>query len=249
MTADYLIECSNIIANISSSQQITEGIDLNIESGEIIVLTGAENSGKNDWLKTIAAIYYPLSGSINYFGKNSADYSDDERSQLRKKLAYVTTDVNLLSVINGLANVMLPAIYHKLGSIDEIRNRAMDLLSELAIDDNIDLLPADMHQEQCFLLMVARALMLKPRILFLEKPFCSLDTISSENFKYFLNHLAKQKNTTIIISTQDINFIRMYADKVLYISLEKLLSFESAEDFLNSRNTQIAEFLGETNNL
>ncbi len=247
MNSNYLIECRKLTANISSAQQINEGINLNIENGEIIVLTGAENAGKNDWLKTIAAIYYPLSGTINYFGKNSTAYSSTEHSQLRKKLAYVTADVNLLSVINGLANVMLPAIYHKLGSVDEIRSQAMDLISNLGIDDKIELLPADMKKDQCFLLMVARALMLKPRILFLEKPFCSMDTVSSEHFKKFLSHLAKQKNTTIIISTQDINFIRKYADKVVYLSLENSFSFEHVEDFLNSRNTQIATFLGETN--
>ena len=245
MSSDNLIQCSNLIANISSAQHITEGIDLHVKSGEIIVLTGADNAGKNDWLKTIGAIYYPLSGTINYFGKNSSNYSNDERSRLREKLAYVTADVNLLSVINGLANVMLPAIYHKLGTIDEIRSRALDLVAELGIDDSLELLPADMHKEQCFLLMVARALMMEPRILFIEKPFCSLDSVYSEHFKYFLNRLAKQKNTTIIISTQDINFIRQYADKVLYISLHKLFSFASANDFLNCKNTQIATFLGE----
>ncbi|MCK5667218.1 MAG: ATP-binding cassette domain-containing protein, partial [Thiotrichaceae bacterium] len=242
MSSNYLIECSNLIANTASSRALTQGIDLKVESGEIIVLTGAEKSGKNDWLKTMSGIFYPVSGSINYFGKNSRKFSNDERSQLREKIAYVTTDVNLLSVINGLANVMLPAIYHKLGTIDEIRDIALDLISELGIDDGLELLPADMHNEQRFLLMVARSLMLKPRILFLEKPFCSLDTVSSEHFKNFLKHLAKQKNTTIIISTQDINFIRQYADQVVYVSLDKLFSFASADDFLNCNHTQITTF-------
>ena len=246
MTMNSLIKCNNLIANVPSVDFSGEGLDLEVASGQIIVLTGAENMGKDDWLKTIGGLYYPVSGSLNFFGKNAAELNHDERSQLRKKLAYVTSELNLLSVINGLANVMLPAIYHKIGDIEKIKSKALNLISKLGIDDDLEQLPADMQKDQRYLLLVVRSLMLNPSILFLEKPFCQLDTISTEHFKSFLNHRVKQDNLTIIMSTQDINFIREYADQVLFITLEKILSFTDVDDFFNSNNTQITNFLGET---
>ena len=246
MNADYLIECRNLIANVSKPQFISKGLDLDIESGQIIILTGPENMGKNDWLKTIGGVFYPVGGTISFFGRNAKSFSQDERSLLRKDLAYITGELNLLSVINGLVNVMLPATYHKMGSSEQIKTKAQNLIIELGIDDELDQLPASMHKDQRYLLMVARALMLDPRVLFLEKPFFQLDTVSAEHFKHFLNDLAKQKNLTIMISTQDINFIRQYADKVLFITLDEIFSFASADEFFNCDKTQIANFLGDT---
>ncbi|MCU7835217.1 MAG: ATP-binding cassette domain-containing protein [gamma proteobacterium symbiont of Taylorina sp.] len=247
MSLNPIIQCSQLMANTSPFKYCGEALDFNIEQGAITVLTGADNMGKNDWMKTLSGIYYPLSGTINFFGSNALQFDSNERGLLRKKLAYVTEELSLMSMLSGIANVMLPAHYHRLADREQIRVKALDLISRLGVKSGLDRLPADMHKDERFLLSIARALMLNPEALFLEKPFAMLDAVSEKQFKQFLLHKAKQDNMSIIVSTQDFDFISQYADRILLITQEKLFSFAGSDDFLNCNNTIVAEFIRKAN--
>lgn len=247
MNSNNIIKCHNLVANISHSKNVGEALNLDIKKGSITVLTGPDNNSQNDWLKTLGGFYYPATGMINYFGKEATNYNKNDWSRLRRKLAYVTEELNLLSVLSGFANVMLPANYHKLDDPEQYIIKADRLMSELGVSHVSEQLPADMQKEQRFLISIARALMIEPDALFIENPFFLLDTVSAERFKQFLLRKVKEKNMTLIISTQDFHFIKKYADKVVFIAPEKLFSFNSADDFLNCNDSMVLNFIGKAN--
>jgi len=246
MTGKAIIKCSQLTANTSPVQYTGDALDLEVHRGRIIVLTGPDNVGKNDWLKTMGGIYYPTSGTISFFDKDSSQLNHIDREQLRKKLAYVSEDTNLWSVVNGLVNMMIPGSYHKIGDANQIKLKALNLISQLGVKEGLEKLPADMHKDDRFLLTVGRALMLDPDVLLLEKPFFELDAVSAKQFKQFLSNKVKQDNMTVIVSTQDCDFISCYADDIVFITHEKLFCFDNVDDFLNCNDSLVEKFIRKT---
>lgn len=242
MNKDKIIECHKLIANTAPSQYTGKGLNFEIKKSSITVLTGIGDNGGNDWLKTLGGIYHPLDGEIIFFGENSLNYIQKDWNKLRKRIAYLTDDVTLLSMLNGLNNVILPGNYHHINEPEEVMKTANSLISQLNLEHTINLLPADIENTEQYLLCVIRALMLEPEVLFIENPFSSLGTKKTELLKKFLLNTLLEKNLTLVVSSQDIDFIKEYADTILFITLEKIMIFDSVYDLINSNNETVKNF-------
>ncbi len=243
MSTQHIIECNGLVADTFHFEYTGEALNFHADAGSIISLIGPDNTGKSDWLKAIAGIHYPQQGSIKYMGTDATELDDEGWSRLRRNFAYVRGDTSLLSAANGLANVMIPARYHKLGDDTEIESKALNLILEIGANQALDELPAFIRRDQRFRLAVARALMLDPKVLFLDNPFVLLDAVAAKKFKTFLLRKVKEDGLTVILVTQDINFTVHNADKILFITSEKVYSFDSVEDFQQSNIPAISEFL------
>ena len=244
MNAPHLLECDRMIANLTEVEYNGEPLSMTADAGEIVSLIGPDYTGKSDWLKTMAGIYYPAAGDIQFSGRSFFELDDDEWTRMRQRNAYIRGNTALLSVASGLANVMLPARYHGLGDDETIKTRALNLIDELGANESLDELPAFLRRDQRFMLAVARALILDPDVLFLDNPFAFLDSQAITRFKNFLLQRVKQQGLTLIMLANDLDFTLHVADKVLFITTEKVYCFGSIAELKACNDDVVAEFIG-----
>jgi len=244
MNAPHLLECDRMIASLTEVEYSGEALSMSADAGQIVSLIGPDYAGKADWLKTMAGIYYPVAGDVRFGGRSLFELNDDESTRMRQRNAYIRGDTALLSVASGLANVMLPARYHGIGDDETIKSKALNLIIELGANQSLDLLPAFVRRDQRFKLAVARALMLDPDVLFLDKPFAFLDTQATARFKHFLLRRVKQQGLTLVILANDLEFTLRVADKVLFISTEKVYCFDSIAELESCNDDAVAEYIG-----
>jgi ABC-type polar amino acid transport system ATPase subunit len=236
-----LIQCQAVKANTSPDEYMGNELDFSIEQGQVVALLGTDIDNTNNWLKTLAGVYYPSSGQITFLGKCSHQFKKTDWLNLRKEIAYITKDINLLSMLSGLANVMLAANYHKIGNRETIKSNALNLISQMELDELAMLLPVNMTRDQQLLFAIARALILEPKMLFLEAPFVQFDDL--ESFKELIFNKIMHKKMTLVVSTQDAQFIQSYADKVIFVDKECIISFNNRNEFFMSDNPQIKKII------
>ena len=203
-----------------------------INAASLVCLLGQQFSVINAYMQMLAGTNEPYTGSVNYAVSllNNSDKNDCPA------IAYLYHNSALLSVLNGIDNVKVPALYHQLASTTQIDKEVYALVNEFEYGADHLILPAFMSTLQRRHLLIVRAIMLKPKILFIESPFSNLDRDQVRVFGQYLSGLVKNKNITVITSNANLDFVRSYADQVIYITTTTVHVFnhwETFSDFIN----------------
>ena len=203
-----------------------------INAASLVCLLGQQFSVINVYMQMLAGTNEPYTGSVNYADSllNNSDKNDCPA------IAYLYHNSALLSVLNGIDNVKVPALYHQLASTTQIDKEVYALVNEFEYGADHLILPAFMSTLQRRHLLIVRAIMLKPKILFIESPFSNLDRDQVRVFGQYFSGLVKNKNITVITSNANLDFVRSYADQVIYITTATVHVFnhwETFSDFIN----------------
>ena len=175
--------------------------DLEMEEGEFISIIGASGSGKSTLLYLLSGMANMTSGEVAYLGKQLSQMTEQQRSAYRgKEIGFVFQDGRLLEDLTILKNVALPGyLYEGKKAVDE---RALKWLKVLKLSDQQKKYPTELSGGQRQRVAIARALINQPRILFLDEPTGSLDTVNGENLLNLLVKLNK-KGQSIVMVTHD----------------------------------------------
>lgn len=202
-----LIELRHVTKTIGDGVETTlvRNIDLKIEPGEFVAVTGPSGSGKSSLLYLLGLLDVPTSGEVLMLG--SAVPSDDEalRAHLRlKRLGFVFQFHFLLAEFSALMNVMLPM--RALGELSEtaMRDRALSLLSSLGLETHAHKLPGQLSGGQRQRVAIARALANEPQVILADEPTGNLDSASSEQVLSLLRQLVDQSKRSIVMVTHDL---------------------------------------------
>lgn len=198
-----------------------------ITAASLVCLLGQQFSVINAYMQMLAGTSEPYTGSINYTDSllNNSDKNNCPA------IAYLYHNSALISVLNGIDNVKVPALYHQLASTTEIDKEVYALVGEFEYGANHLILPAFMSTLQRRHLLIVRAIMLKPWILFIENPFSGLDRDQVRVFGQYLSGLVKSKNITVIAGNANLDFVRSYADQIIYITTANVHVFNHWETF------------------
>lgn len=242
MSNEILISCQQLKPRSPLFDYTGNGLDLDIQAGEIISIIGPDYTGKSDWLRTIAGIVQQQSGTLNLLGKNTTTYNKADWVHARKNLAYVKSDTAILSAANALQNVMLPARYHDTVASEQLAERAHKLLDAVGVN-NLTNLPSYLRKDQCFKIAIARALILQPRALILDNPFMLLHAIDTETFQRFLLDQAIQCQMALIMVTHDVNFAIAHSNQIAFVLQNEILLFDKTNRIQRSENTTVQDYL------
>ena len=218
-------------------------LSLEVASGETVCLVGPNGGGKTAYLRTLAAVDMPASGSLALFGSDALGLGNDAWRALRLKAAYVLEGAPLLSVVNGLINVTLPAMYHRLGNAPQVQAAAQELLRFLDYPGRQDLLPAYLNQHERLLLAIARCLMLSPELMFLDEPFHMTDNACREREAVVYGKLTAEKGLGLLIATHNLGFVRRHADKIVFTHPDWVGCFAGWKAFNASEQPEVRAFL------
>jgi len=177
-------------------------VDLEIPEGALWVLCGPSGSGKTTLLGLMGAMVAPTSGTVEIHGQDVTHLRDHHRTQVRReRLGFVFQDLQLISGMSVLENVLLPCVPSG-GASAEDAARARELLVRFGLKGEIEARAERLSGGQRQRAAIARALVLQPKILLLDEPTAHLDTANALEVVSLLFEL-RDEGTTVVCATHD----------------------------------------------
>ena len=214
------IELRDVNKSYSSSKvavQALSDINLSINAGELIAITGASGSGKSTLLQLIGLLDKPTSGEILFGGQPTSKLNDNQLSNLRNRtIGFVFQSFYLQPNLTVLDNVMLPAMFGKFDR-EVAHSRATKIVEIIGLADKTYSLPDQLSGGQAQRVAIGRALMNNPQIILADEPTGNLDSKNSAMIVNLLRQINKQLKTTVVIVTHD-HTVADQMDKVVELS-------------------------------
>jgi putative ABC transport system ATP-binding protein len=196
-------------------------IDLEVKRGEFLAITGRSGSGKSTLMHIIGLLDLPTTGTYILNGTDVSKLKEDELSfQRNKEIGFVFQSFNLLPRATAVENVILPAIYAGMNS-KQRTERAVELLTELGLEDHLNKKPNQMSGGQQQRVAIARALMNNPELILADEPTGNLDTKSGNDVMKTLKELNKEGKTVVLITHE--RDIALQAKKILHLEDGRLV--------------------------
>ncbi|MEC8336145.1 MAG: ABC transporter ATP-binding protein [Bacteroidota bacterium] len=197
-----MIRAENIVKKYGDLE-VLRGVDLTVDSGEIVSIVGASGAGKTTLLQILGTLALPDAGSLSVGGQSTSGMSRRELSAFRNAhLGFVFQFHRLLPEFNALENVMMPAWIA--GQKDNgTRSRATQLLKELGLGHRLDHNPAELSGGEQQRVAVARALMNEPSVLLADEPSGNLDSENASALHDLFFDLRARLGQTIVLVTHN----------------------------------------------
>lgn len=201
-----LLEAKNLTKVYHMGQtevRALKGIDLVIQSGEFVAITGFSGSGKSTLMHVLGCLDNPTSGSYILDGTDVSSANRDDLAHIRnQKIGFVFQKFYLLPDLTALDNVALPRLYAGIPE-HQARKDAERLLTTVNLAERIDHYPYQLSGGQQQRVAIARALVNKPRLIFGDEPTGNLDVATGDIIMDIFKTLNEQHNTTIIMVTHE----------------------------------------------
>lgn len=193
---------------------VLRGIDVNIQTGEIVAIVGASGAGKSTLLQILGTLDKPDGGQVDINGQEVVGLKGKDLAQFRNKnIGFVFQFHNLLPEFTALENVCIPAY---LGGVEpaQAQAKATELLTRLGLADRLHHKPSQMSGGEQQRTSVARALVNNPAIIFADEPSGNLDSQNAQQLHELFFELRKELNQTFVIVTHNPQLAAM-ADRTL----------------------------------
>jgi lipoprotein-releasing system ATP-binding protein len=205
---------------------VLDHLDLTVEKGEMIAITGASGVGKSTLLHVLGTLDPPEAGRIHVAGEDVLAYSQDRLRQFRNQtLGFVFQFHHLLPEFSALENVMMPLLIARRPA-HEARRAAVALLEELGLLERLDHRPAALSGGEQQRVAVARALAQSPAALLADEPTGNLDETTGERLHALLRRLNQEKGTTVVLVTHN-ERLAAACDRVLRLENGRLHAAEA----------------------
>lgn len=186
--------------------RVLRGIDLTIQTGDVMAIVGASGAGKSTLLHCIGTLDLPTGGRI-FLGRDELTaLSSSKLAAIRNRtIGFVFQFHHLLPEFNALENVMMPGLIQG-RSRKEMEGPAKDLLSEVGLKERISHRPGELSGGEQQRVALARALVLSPKLLLADEPTGNLDSNTSEAIHELFFEVNRKHGTTIVVVTHNPTF-------------------------------------------
>ena len=222
------------------SLDVLKGVSFSLEKGQVLAIIGSSGGGKSTLLRCLNFLETPDEGEIIVNGKQLLSSSEEEVRQNRLHFGLVFQNFNLFPQYTVLENVTLAPTLLKKGTAAEIKEKALNLLSQVGLSEKVNAYPCQLSGGQQQRVAIARALALNPEVLCFDEPTSALDPELTGEVLRVIRGL-KSEDTTMIVVTHEMGFAKSVADKVIYMAdgiIEEMGTPEQVFDNPQSEKTR-----------
>lgn len=241
-----MLEIKNIEKSFSK-KKVLKGISFSVEKGEIIGIIGPSGCGKSTLLRTINYLAPPDNGSIIFEGQEI-----DAKTNLisiRRKIGMVFQQFNLFSNMTVLENIILAPVQTGIISKNEAVVIAKNYLKKIDLLDKINFYPFQLSGGQKQRIAIIRALMMNPELMLFDEPTSALDPEMIGEVTHLMKEIATEGMTMIVVS-HEMNFIKNFCTKVIFMEDGKILEEGSSEEIFNHPQClELKNFLSKVKNI
>lgn len=218
-SSDNIIEFSNVHKNFQTQDQVVkalEGVSFEIKRSSLTILYGASGSGKSTILNVLMGLQQPTQGKVVVNGQDIYALNSDKRARFRSAtIGSVYQAMYWIKSLSVLDNVATP-LYLSGWNRGEARQRAMQKLTELGMEQYAHTRPTVLSGGQQQRISMARALITDPQLLIADEPTGNLDSKNGELVMQMLKRLNDTTNCTIVLVTHNLEYLPL-SDKQLFI--------------------------------
>ena len=210
-----VLEVKNLKKGFGATD-VLKGVSFSLEQGQVLAIIGSSGSGKTTLLRCLNFLETPDAGEIFVEGKclTGSHLTEEQIRQNRLDFGLVFQNFNLFPQYTALQNVTLAP---KLLGKGDIKDKALSLLDQVGLLQKKDSYPWQLSGGQQQRVAIARALALEPKVLCFDEPTSALDPELTGEVLRVIRGL-KEKNTTMIVVTHEMEFARSVADVVIYMA-------------------------------
>ena len=219
---------------------VLKGVSFSLEKGQVLAIIGSSGGGKSTLLRCLNFLETPDAGEIWVNGQQLLSQSEEDIRQNRLHFGLVFQNFNLFPQYTALENITLAPTLLKQGTSAQIRQKALELLSQVGLSEKADAYPYQLSGGQQQRVAIARALALNPEVLCFDEPTSALDPELTGEVLRVIRNLKADGNTMIVV-THEMEFAKSVADVVIYMAdgiIEEMGTPEQVFDHPQSEKTR-----------
>jgi putative ABC transport system ATP-binding protein len=197
-------------------KQALYDINLEIQAGEIVIMTGPSGSGKTTLLSLMGGLRSVQEGSLSILGQEMRGIGKGKMLQVRSQIGYIFQAHNLLTFLTARQNVRMSLELHDEYLEQDMDRIAVQMLESVGLGDRVNYYPDKLSGGQKQRVAIARALVSRPKIVLADEPTAALDKQSGRDVVEVMQRLAREQDCTILLVTHD-NRILDIADRLIYL--------------------------------
>ena len=231
--------------------EVLKDISLTVNEGEVLSIIGPSGSGKSTLLRCATMLEKIDDGDILYLGEAAAKSENGkavyakaaDMKRIHGYFGLVFQNFNLFPHYSVIQNITDAPLRVQKRNKEEVYEEAKELLRKMGLEDRADYYPYQLSGGQQQRVSIARALAMKPKILFFDEPTSALDPELTGEILKIIKNLAAEKMTMVIV-THEMNFARNVSDHVIFMDKGVIVEEGDPETVFNSDNQRMKEFLG-----
>ncbi|WP_332608055.1 glutamine ABC transporter ATP-binding protein GlnQ [Achromobacter sp. ESBL13] len=236
-----MVEFHNVTKSFGESM-VLNGISLNIDAGEVVVVVGPSGSGKSTFLRCINVLESINDGDLLVDGLSVKGDAAQVR-EIRREAGMVFQQFNLFPQMTALQNVMFGPVHTRGQSRDEARELAMGLLDKVGLAERMNHFPSELSGGQQQRVAIARALAIKPKLMLFDEPTSALDPELRHEVLKVMRDLAEEGMTMVVV-THEMEFARKVGSRLIFIDAGKIAhDGPPAELLSNPPSQRLKDFL------
>lgn len=224
-------------------KRVLQGINLEVERGETLVIIGQSGSGKSILIKHLIGLIMPDRGEIYVDGVEITRLSEEERYKVRRKFAMLFQGAALFDSLTVLQNVSFGLERYTDHTYQKIEQMARQALQRVGLKGVENLMPFELSGGMKKRVGIARAIAYEPEIILYDEPSTGIDPIRADAINGLIIQMKNDLEVTSVVITHDMVSTYKVADRVAMLYQGKIIATGSPEEIRDSNNTIIQQFI------
>lgn len=242
MQTKSIITMTNLFKSFGENE-VLKGINLSVQDGENLVILGRSGSGKSVTIKCLVGLVKADEGEIKIFDEEVTTLNDDELNEIRMSIGFMFQNGALYDSMSVRQNLRFTLKHHtqKLEESD-IESKISEALESVGLAEAIDKMPSELSGGMKKRIALARAIIIKPKIILYDEPTSGLDTITSREISDLILSVQKKYKTSSIIITHDMACAKTTGNRILILKEGQIQAEGTYSELEKSEDERVHSF-------